>query len=150
MRIKNTKANFNYNIEQKFEAGIALLGSEVKSIKSNTASVNLSSAHIIIEETSAFIVNLNIPEYKNKVKDESIYNPTRKRRLLLHKQQIDKIRGAVNVDKYTAIVTECYINDKGKIKLEIAIAKGKKEHDKREYLKEKDCRRENKRFQDSP
>ena len=137
----NRKAKFNYFFNEFFEAGIALKGSEVKSLRDGKA--NISEAYAIDEQGEIFLLNSHIPSYK-----ESSYNnhdPKRNRKLLLNKREINKLIGKVNREGYTLIPTKLYFK-KGKAKVEIAVAKGKKRYDKRQSLKKKDWNREKARF----
>ena len=133
----NRKAKFNYFFSEFFEAGIALKGSEVKSLREGKA--NISEAYEIDELGEIFLLNSHIPSYK-----ESSYNnhdPKRNRKLLLNKREINKLIGKVNREGYTLIPTKLYFK-KGKAKVEIAVAKGKKQYDKRQVKKERDWNRE--------
>ena len=137
----NRKARFNYFFNEFFEAGIALKGSEVKSLRDGKA--NISESYAIDEQGEIFLVNSHIPSYK-----ESSYNnhdPKRNRKLLLNKREINKLIGKVNREGYTLIPTKLYFK-KGKAKVEIAVAKGKKQYDKREVKKKREWNREKARF----
>ena len=137
----NRKAKFNYFFNEFFEAGIALQGSEVKSLRDGKA--NISESYAIDDQGEIFLVNSHIPAYK-----ESSYNnhdPKRNRKLLLKKREINKLIGRVNREGYTLIPTKLYFK-KGKAKVEIAVAKGKKQYDKREVKKKRDWNREKDRF----
>jgi len=133
----NRKARFNYFFNEFFEAGIALKGSEVKSLRDGKA--NISESYAIDERGEIFLVNSHIPSYK-----ESSYNnhePKRNRKLLLNKREINKLIGKVNREGYTLIPTKLYFK-KGKAKVEIAVAKGKRQYDKRQVKKQRDWNRE--------
>ena len=137
----NRKAKFNYFFNDFFEAGIALKGSEVKSLRDGKA--NISEAYAIDEQGEIFLLNSHIPSYK-----ESSYNnhdPKRNRKLLLNKREINKLIGKVNREGYTLIPTKLYFK-KGKAKVEIAVAKGKRQYDKRQVKKKTDWNREKARF----
>ena len=137
----NRKASFNYFFDEFFEAGIALKGSEVKSLRDGKA--NISESYAVDEQGEIFLVNSHIPSYK-----ESSYNnhdPKRNRKLLLNKREIDKLIGKVNREVYTLIPTKLYFK-KGKAKVEIAVAKGKREYDKRHVKKKRDWNREKAKF----
>ena len=137
----NRKARFNYFFDEFFEAGIALKGSEVKSLRDGKA--NISESYAIDEQGEIFLVNSHIPSYK-----ESSYNnhdPKRNRKLLLNKREINKLIGRVNREGYTLIPTKLYFK-KGKAKIEIAVAKGKREYDKRHVKKKRDWNREKAKF----
>ena len=133
----NRKAKFN----EFFEAGIALKGSEVKSLRDGKA--NISEAYAIDNQGEIFLLNSHIPSYK-----ESSYNnhdPKRNRKLLLNKREINKLIGRINREGYTIIPTKLYFK-KGKAKIEIAVAKGKRQYDKRQVKKKKDWDREKARL----
>ena len=137
----NRKAKFNYFFNEFFEAGIALKGSEVKSLRDGKA--NISEAYAIDEQGEIFLLNSHIPSYK-----ESSYNnhdPKRNRKLLLNKREINKLIGKIKIEGYTLIPTKLYFK-KGKAKIEIAVAKGKKQYDKRQVKKKRDWNREKARF----
>ena len=137
----NRKARFNYFFKEFFEAGIVLLGSEVKSLRDGK--VNISESYAFDENGEIYLVNSHIPAYK-----ESSYNnhdPKRNRKLLLNKREINKLIGKVNREGYTLIPTKLYFK-KGKAKIEIAVAKGKREYDKRHVKKKRDWNREKAKF----
>ena len=137
----NRKARFNYFFNEFFEAGIALKGSEVKSLRDGKA--NISESYAIDEQGEIFLINSHIPSYK-----ESSYNnhdPKRNRKLLLNKREINKLIGKVNREGYTLIPTKLYFK-KGRAKIEIAVAKGKRHYDKRQVKKKSDWNREKARF----
>ena len=137
----NRKAKFNYFFNDFFEAGIVLNGSEVKSLRDGKA--NISEAYAIDEQGEIFLLNSHIPSYK-----ESSYNnhdPKRNRKLLLNKREINKLIGKVNREGYTLIPTKLYFK-KGRAKIEIAVAKGKRHYDKRQVKKKRDWNREKARF----
>jgi len=137
----NRKARFNYFFQEFYEAGIVLTGSEVKSLRDGKA--NISESYAFDENGELFLVNSHIPSYK-----ESSYNnhdPKRNRKLLLNKKEINKLMGRLNREGYTLIPTKLYFK-KGKAKVEIAVAKGKKQHDKRYTKKKRDWNREKARF----
>ena len=137
----NRKARFNYFFKEFFEAGIVLKGSEVKSLRDGKA--NISESYAFDENGEIYLVNSHIPSYK-----ESSYNnhdPKRNRKLLLKKREINKLIGRINREGFTLIPTKLYFK-KGKAKVEIAVAKGKKQYDKRHTKKKKDWDRERARF----
>ena len=137
----NRKARFNYFFNEFFEAGIALKGSEVKSLRDGKA--NISESYAVDVQGEIFLVNSHIPSYK-----ESSYNnhdPKRNRKLLLNKREINKLIGRVTREGYTLIPTKLYFK-KGKAKVEIAVAKGKREYDKRHVKKKRDWNREKAKF----
>ena len=136
--IKNKKANFDYEIIEQFVAGIALLGFEVKSLKGGHGS--LDGAYVVVRGGEVFITGMHIPPYQpnNTPKD---YDPYRTRKLLLTKKEIDELLGKEK-DKGLTIVPINVHNVGRKVKLTIAIARGKKKYDKRESIKKRDTERE--------
>ena len=137
----NRKASFNYFFIETLEAGIALKGSEVKSLRDGKA--NISESYAFDEKGEIYMVNSHIPSYK-----ESSYNnhdPKRNRKLLLNKREINKLIGRINKEGFTLIPTKLYFK-KGKAKVEIAVAKGKKQYDKRQVKKRRDWDRERARY----
>jgi SsrA-binding protein len=137
----NRKASFNYFFKEFYEAGIALKSSEIKSIRSGK--VNISDAYAYDHNGEIFLVNSHISSYK-----ESSYNdhePLRNRKLLLNKKEINKLIGKINREGLTLIPTKLYFK-KGRAKIEIAVAKGKKEYDKRHTKKTRDWNREKARY----
>jgi SsrA-binding protein len=134
----NRKARFNYAIGDTFEAGLALTGTEVKSIRNGKATIGESYADSRGGEL--WLINANIPEYLQA--NRFNHAPKRPRKLLLHKRQINKLIGAVEREGMTLIPLKLYFNEKGRAKIELALAKGKKLHDKRETEKKRDWSRE--------
>ncbi len=137
----NRKASFNYFFESVYEAGIALKGSEIKSIR--TGKVNISEAYGIERYGEIFLMNSHIPLYKNA--SSTNHNPTDDRKLLLNKNEINKLIGKINREGFTLIPTKIYFK-RGKAKVEIAVAKGKKQYDKRQSKKTKDWQRDRARY----
>ena len=138
---KNRKAGFNYFFSEFFEAGIVLKGSEVKSLRDGKA--NIAESYALDVNGEIFLVNSHIPSYK-----ESSYNnhdPKRNRKLLLNKREINKLMGRINREGFTLVPTKLYFK-KGKAKVEIAVAKGKKQYDKRHTKKTRDWNRERAKF----
>lgn len=139
---QNRKARFSYFIEDTLEAGIMLTGTEVKSLRSGQASINESYAQVSGNEI--FLVNAHIPEYtKSNAKWQ--HEVRRPRKLLLHKNQLNKLIGAVQRKGTTLIPLSIYFNNRGIAKVELGIATGKKQHDKRETEKKRDWEREKSR-----
>ena len=134
----NRKARFNYEIGEVFEAGIALTGSEVKSLRQGKASIGESYADARAGEI--WLVNANIPEYLQAGRFNHL--PKRPRRLLLHKRQINKLSGAVEREGMTLVPLKLYFNEKGRAKIELALARGKKLYDKRQTEKKRSWERE--------
>lgn len=132
---QNRKARFNYAIEESFEAGIVLQGSEVKSLRFGHVSIAESYAEIKGEEV--FLINSNIPEYKT-ASHYSAHLPTQPRKLLLHKKQIRKLLGKIKQKGYTLVPLSLYFNSRNRAKIELALAKGKNVVDKRETIKQRD------------
>ena len=134
----NRKARFNYEIGEVVEAGIVLTGSEVKSLR--TGKANIAESYADARRGEVWLVNANITEY---VQAGRFNHPQKRpRKLLLHKRQINKLIGAVEREGMTVVPLKIYFNDKGRAKVEIALAKGKKLHDKRETEKKRDWARE--------
>ena len=137
----NRKASFNYFIQEIFEAGISLKGSEVKSLREGKGNINDSYA--VDKGGEIFLINSHIPLYRQSSYNN--HNPKNDRKLLLNKKEINKIIGSINRDGLTVIPTKLYFF-KGKAKVEIAVAKGKKLYDKRETIKKRDWNREKAKF----
>lgn len=137
MEITNRKAKFNYEIEETYEAGIVLKGTEIKSIRNGKA--QLKDSYAIIKNNEIFLLNMHISAYEQG----NIFNhdETRTRKLLLHKKEIYKIRDRINQDGYTLIPIKVYFS-KNKAKVLLGIARGKKTYDKRETIKARDIDRE--------
>lgn len=138
----NRKANFEYFLEDKIEAGIVLTGTEVKSLRHGQC--GLQESHIAAKKGELWLWNAHIPEYQQAGPQQQ-HAPRRPRKLLLNAKQRDKMMGAVNREGYTIVPTRIYFNSRGLAKLEIALAKGKKEYDKRETIKQRDWDRQKSR-----
>ena len=138
VEIKNKRASFDYEWLETFTAGLQLVGTEIKSIRQSK--VSLAEAYAYMEDGEVFIRNMHIAEYDHG--NINNHEPLRVRKLLLHKSEILKIEKMLKVQGNTIIPTKLFISEKGFAKLNIAIAKGKKTHDKRDSLKEKDAKRE--------
>ena len=136
---ENKKAHFNYEILEKFEAGISLIGQEVKSLK--TRGVNLAGNFIVLKDEEIFWVGANIAPYQPK-NAPADYNPERSRKLLLKKLEIKYLIGKSKQKGLTLIPLKLYTTRGGKIKLEFALAKGKKKFDKKEQIKKREIKRE--------
>ena len=134
--IKNKAASFNYFIEDEIECGIVLKGTEIKSIREGLA--NIKDSYAVIRNLEVFLLNMHIGKYN----DGGVFNhdERRTRKLLLHKKEILKLRDKVETLGYTLIPLRCYFKD-NKVKVLLGVAKGKKLHDKRESLKEKEVKR---------
>ena len=136
---KNKKAYFDYFLEEKFEAGLVLLGSEVKGVRAKR--VNLKDSFIRFVGGEAFLFNAHIGRLET-THHFYAHEERGSRKLLLHKKQLEKMLKAVTRDGYTVVPLGLYFNDRNIIKIQIAIAKGKQLHDKRQDLKEKDMKRD--------
>src|SRR5579871_903853 len=134
----NRKARFNYELGEVFEAGIALTGTEVKSLRIGKATIAESYADA--RRGEIWLVNANIPEYLQGGRFNHL--PKRPRKLLLHHRQIDKLAGAVDREGMTIVPLKLYFNEKGRAKVELALARGKKLYDKRETEKKRSWDRE--------
>jgi len=137
----NRKAKFNYFLKEFYEAGIALKGSEVKSLRDGKS--NISEAYAFDKNGEIYLINSHIPLYKESSYNN--HNPKRDRKLLLAKREINKLIGKINKEGLTLIPTKLYFK-RGKAKIEIAVAKGKKHFDKRDTKKTRDWNRERARF----
>ena len=135
---ENRRARFDYFLDDAVEAGLALTGSEVKSLREGKA--NIAESYAAVEGNEIVLVNADIPPYAKA--SHFNHEPRRPRKLLLHRRQIDRLIGAVQREGRTLVPTRLYWNDKGLAKLEIALAKGKQAHDKRAANKERDWNRE--------
>ena len=130
----NKRANFNFTISNKIEAGIVLTGSEVKSLRINTGSIR--GSYIIEQNGELWLSNSFIKKYQNS--NENNYDPTRNRKLLVTKKEYDKISGSIKQGGFTIIPLSLYFTDKGFAKISCGIAKGKKKIDKRDSIKQRD------------
>lgn len=141
MEILNRKARYDYEIEDEYEAGIALTGTEIKSIRKGKA--NIKDSYAIIKNNEAYLLNSHISEYTegNRFNHEE----TRTRKLLLHKKEIYKLRDKLEIEGYTLIPLKIYFV-KGRAKVLIGVAKGKKNYNKKEAIKERDIKREQDRY----
>src|ERR1700681_4450923 len=135
---ENRKARFNYEIGEVVEAGIVLTGSEVKSLRQGKATI--AEAYADARDGEIWLINANIPEYLQAARFNHL--PKRPRKLLLHQRQINKLAGAGEREGMTIVPLKLYFNAKGRAKIEIALGKGKKLHDKREALKKRSWERE--------
>ena len=130
----NNRANYSFTISNKIEAGVVLTGSEVKSLRINTGSIR--GSYIIEQNGELWLSNSFIKKYQNS--NDNNYEPSRKRKLLVTKKELDKISGSIKTGGYTIIPISLYFSDKGLAKLSCGIAKGKKKIDKRESIKQRD------------
>ncbi len=138
IEIKNKRAKFDYEWLDTYTAGMHLVGTEVKSIRMGKASI--AEAYCYLTEGELFIKGMNVAEWSHG----NIYNhdPIRERKLLLSKRELDKIEKAVKDQGITIVPTKLFISEKGWVKLNIAVARGKKNYDKRQSLKDKDAKRD--------
>ena len=140
---RNKRATFEYFLETEYEAGLCLLGTEIKSLREGKA--NIQDAFVEFSKSGElFLINSHISPYKMA----TVFNhePLRKRKLLLHSKEIKKIIGKIKLKGFTVIPTVLYINDRNLAKIKIAVAKGKKLYDKRESIKERDQKRNEQRL----
>ena len=135
---ENRRARFDYFVEERLEAGLELRGTEVKALRGGEGSI--AESYAMVEDEEAFLVNSNIPQYAKG--SWMNHEPRRKRRLLLKKREISKLQGAIQRQGLTLVPLSIYFNASGKAKVELALARGKKVHDKRETIKERDWKRE--------
>ena len=139
---ENRRARFDYAIEDKFEAGIALQGTEVKALRAGEASIAESYAEV--KDGEVWLVNSNIPEYSHGNRQN--HEPRRPRKLLLNGREINRLFGAVERKGMTLVPLSVYFNATGRAKVELALAKGKQAHDKRQTIKERDWKRDKARL----
>ena len=137
----NRKASFNYFFKELFEAGIVLKGSEIKSVRSGK--INIAESYAVEKDGEIFLVNSHIPIYKEA--SYSNHNPYSERKLLFNRKEINKLIGRINEEGFTLVPTKMYFK-KGKAKVEIAVAKGKKHYDKRAAKKDRDWDRDKARY----
>jgi SsrA-binding protein len=135
---ENRKARFNYDIEEKLEAGIALLGSEVKSLR--TGKANIADSYAASEGGELYLINAHIAEYTQA--GRANHEPTRRRKLLVHRREMGRLAGAIKKDGMTLVPLKLYFNERGIAKVELGLGKGKKLHDKRETEKKRDWDRQ--------
>ena len=138
----NRKARFNYEIGETFEAGVALTGSEVKSLRAGKATIAESYADS--RDGELWLINSTITEYSQAGRDN--HAPKRPRKLLLHKRQINKLIGAIQREGRTVVPLQVYFNPRGRAKIEIALVTGKQAHDKRQAIKDRDWQRQRARL----
>ena len=139
---QNRKARHNYFIEETFEAGLALTGTEVKSLRGGRSTI--AESYVKEEGGEAWLVNANIPEYASGNRNN--HEPRRPRKLLLHRGQINKLIGAIQREGRTVVPLQVYFNERGRAKIEIALASGKQAHDKRQSIKDRDWQRQRSRM----
>lgn len=139
---ENRRARFEYFIEDVVEAGIALAGTEVKALRGGQGSI--AEAYAEVKDGQMWLVNANIPEFSHG--NRFNHEPKRPRKLLLKERQINKLHGAVAREGMTLVPLSVYFNAQGRAKVELALAKGKKTHDKRETVKDRDWKRDQQRI----
>jgi SsrA-binding protein len=139
---ENRRARFDYAVEDKFEAGLALQGTEVKALRLGEASIAESYAEVRGGEV--WLVNANIPEFSHGNRNN--HEPKRPRKLLLHRREVDRLHGAVERRGMTLVPLSIYFNGKGRAKVELALAKGRQAQDKREYVKDREWKRDKARI----
>lgn len=139
---ENRRARFDYHIEDTFEAGLALQGTEVKALRAGHATIAESYAEV--RDNAVWLINANVPEYShgNRLNHE----PKRPRKLLLHSREINRLFGAVERKGMTLVPLSIYFNGQGRAKVELALAKGKQAHDKRATIKDRDWKRDKARL----
>jgi SsrA-binding protein len=135
---ENRKARFNYDIEEKLEAGIALLGSEVKSLR--TGKANIAECYAASEGGELYLINAHIAEYTQA--GRANHDPTRRRKLLVHRREMGRLAAAIKKEGMTLVPLKLYFNARGIAKVELGLGKGKKLHDKRETEKKRDWDRQ--------
>ena len=134
----NRKAYHNYHIEENIEAGISLYGTEIKSLRHGKA--NLADSYATIKDGEAFLLNAHISPYSHG--NIQNHDPLRTRKLLLHKKEISKLQGKLTNKGYTLVALKIYFTEKGIAKVELGLAKGKRQYEKKEAIKEREARRE--------
>jgi SsrA-binding protein len=139
---ENRRARYDYAIEDTYEAGIMLTGTEVKALRFGEGSIAESYAEV--KGGEVWLVNSNVPEYSHGNREN--HEPKRPRKLLLHEREIEKLHRAISREGMTLVPLSIYFNGRGRAKVELAVAKGRKHQDKREYEKEKDWKREQSRL----
>ncbi len=139
---ENRRARYDYFVEDRFEAGIELVGTEVKALRTGEGSI--AESYATVEDEQVYLINSSIPQYGNR--GYADHEPRRRRRLLLKAREINKLHGAINRQGLTLVPLSIYFNSKGRAKVEIALARGKKDHDKRETIKQRDWNREKSRL----
>jgi SsrA-binding protein len=133
----NRKARYQYQFHDTYEAGLVLMGSEIKSIRAGR--VSLQEGFVVIEDNEAWLVNVHIAQYNPASRQN--HEPRRRRKLLLHRREIDRLQSRAQEKSFTIVPTKLYLRD-GRAKVEIALARGKKMHDKRQTLAKRDSKRQ--------
>jgi SsrA-binding protein len=138
INIRNKRATFEFHLEDRFVAGVQLTGTEIKSIRDSKASI--SEAYCLFRRDELFIKNMHITEYTQGSYNN--HDPLRERKLLLKKRELAKLKSKVTERGYTIVPLKLFLSETGWVKIEIALARGKKTHDKRESIKERETKRE--------
>ncbi|MEM8771258.1 MAG: SsrA-binding protein SmpB [Pseudomonadota bacterium] len=139
---ENRRARFDYMISDVFEAGLMLTGTEVKALREGKA--NIAESYAAPEDGAIWLINANIPEYSAGNREN--HEPKRKRKMLLHRREIARLSQAVERKGYTLVPLKLYFNDRGMAKLELGLGQGKKSHDKRDTVKDRDWGRQKQRL----
>ena len=139
---ENRRARYDYHIDETFEAGIALTGTEVKSLRFGEGSIAESYAEV--KDGQVWLINSNVPEFSHGNRHN--HEPKRPRKLLLHEREISRLHGAVERKGMTLVPLSVYFNSRGRAKVELALAKGKQTHDKRQATKDRDWKRDQARI----
>jgi SsrA-binding protein len=139
---EHRRARYDYLIEETLEAGVQLTGTEVKALREGRA--NIAESYASAERGELYLINAYIPEYAPA--SQFNHEPRRPRKLLVRKRELNRLKGAVEREGRTVVPLKLYFNDRGKVKLEVALAKGKKAHDKREATKDRDWKRQQARL----
>ncbi len=142
MEIKNKSAFYEYHIDDKYDAGMVLTGTEVKSLREGKASFN--DSYCFIHKRELFVKSLHISEYSHGT--YANHDPLRERKLLLNKKELKKVEAKIKEKGYTIIPLRIFFNEKGLAKIQIGLGRGKKLHDKRETIKQRETEREMKRY----
>ncbi|HVL30116.1 MAG TPA: SsrA-binding protein SmpB [Sphingomicrobium sp.] len=135
---ENRRARFDYFVEERLEAGIELQGTEVKALRGGEGSI--AESYALVEADEVFLINSHIPEYSHG--NRMNHEPRRRRKLLLKAREIARLHGAITRQGLTLVPLSIYFNAAGRAKVELAVARGKKAHDKRDTIKERDWKRE--------
>lgn len=133
----NRKARYQYQFHDTYEAGLVLMGSEIKSIRAGR--VSLQEGFVVFEDNEAWLVNVHIAQYHAASRQN--HEPRRRRKLLLHRREIDRLQSRAQEKGFTIVPTKLYLRD-GRAKVEIALARGKRQHDKRQTLAKRDSKRQ--------
>ncbi len=136
----NRRARHDYTIDETFEAGIALVGTEIKSIRAGK--VNLSDAYARVERDEAWLIGVHIAPFEQASLQRGNHEPKRIRKLLLHRRQIDELMGRAKQKGQTIVPLRLYLNERGRVKVELGLGRGKQQHDRRHDIAERDARRD--------